>query len=560
MTFMDELSETGGGKKVLRARIARRLTCRPSLAPFAVFLLIMTIATISTITVERNARADAEAHMREVSHNVSRELDQRVSSQIAFLQAGASLFTINGDVDSPAFKTFVDELLVDSEPIGAHGIGWAQVVERENLTRLEARESREATVPFAVHPNPSGAADNLTIVTYLEPETPENLSVLGFNLTSDPARKQALDMAAEMGKPVASGKLQTIYREDEQQTGFLILVPVFDGKRADKRVKGFVFCPFDTRAALDAVISVSAHREMNLRLYDGDPLPANLLASQLVGRGTGNRVREQIEVANQILTIEVESTSEFLLSNLAIERLLLGLVIATLLALLIRILILQVIDGQARLDHLAQQNSIRDSLSRELNHRVKNALSNVLSIISLTRRRSSSLDHFADSLEGRIRSLSATHDLLAHSEWSATSLRSVLEAELGTWDNRSDGAIHLSGPDTMLAPNDALSLGLAMHELATNAAKYGALSQGDGQVHVTWRLQSEDLVALEWRETGGPAVADDCEPGFGTDLIQKVVAHELKHPVDLQFNADGVRCLLRVRVRQRGEFAIRQNS
>jgi two-component sensor histidine kinase len=221
-----------------------------------------------------------------------------------------------------------------------------------------------------------------------------------------------------------------------------------------------------------------------------------------------------------------------------------------------RLLTQQAIEDQASLDWLAEQNSIRDTLTRELNHRVKNTLANVLSIVSLTRRRATNLDDFAEGLDGRIRALSATHDLLTQSEWGTTPIEAVINAELAPYA-RSEGALTTAGPDVELAPNDALSLGLAIHELATNAAKYGALSAAGGTVRVTWALDRDDLASVRWVESGGPPVPATRPRGFGTDLIEKIVAHELRHPVDLRFNKEGVLCTLYVPVRQPSEFELR---
>ena len=137
----------------------------------------------------------------------------------------------------------------------------------------------------------------------------------------------------------------------------------------------------------------------------------------------------------------------------------------------------QATENEAALRWFEEQASIRNSLTRELNHRVKNTLANVLSIIALTRRRADNLDEFAEGLDGRIRALSATHDLLTQSDWGTTPIRAVVDAELAPYPQADEQRIEVVGPDVQLAPNDALSLGLAIHELATNAAKYGALGQ-----------------------------------------------------------------------------------
>jgi two-component sensor histidine kinase len=217
----------------------------------------------------------------------------------------------------------------------------------------------------------------------------------------------------------------------------------------------------------------------------------------------------------------------------------------------------QATEDEAALDWLEEQASIRNSLTRELNHRVKNTLANVLSIIALTRRRARNLDEFVEGLDGRIRALSATHDLLTQSDWGTTQIRAVVDAELAPYRQTDEHRIAIDGPDVSLAPNDALSLGLAIHELATNAAKYGALTRSGGEVSIQWELLSPLRVRLEWKERGGPPVKADRGRGFGTDLIEKIVANELDSPVQLDFDAEGVSCVLTIPVREPTAFAIR---
>jgi len=215
-------------------------------------------------------------------------------------------------------------------------------------------------------------------------------------------------------------------------------------------------------------------------------------------------------------------------------------------------------EDRAVLEWLTRESAIRNSLTRELNHRVKNTLANVLSIVALTRRRASTIDDFAESLTGRVRALSATHDLLSHSDWSDAPLESVIRSELAPYMADQDSHVELSGPEISLAPNDALSLGLAIHELATNAAKYGALGRETGRIHIHWQLVSPEVAEVHWREAGGPPVVPPAKRGFGRDLLEKIVAHELRSAVDLQFHPEGVECRLRVPVRRLSDFELRR--
>src|SRR5690606_3583456 len=271
----------------------------------------------------------------------------------------------------------------------------------------------------------------------------------------------------------------------------------------------------------------------------------------------GKMAIERVAIGTEPWMLMVRQPVDWGLSILSIATIVFGLLVASLLMLLVRMLTRQTLEDEATLRWFEEQASIRNSLTRELNHRVKNTLANVLSIIALTRRRASDLDEFADGLDGRIRALSATHDLLTQSDWGTTPIRAVIEAELVPYAQDGDHEVELQGPDIQLAPNDALSLGLATHELATNAAKYGALSKPGGKIAVHWRLIAEALVRVEWQESGGPPVTPRRGRGFGTDLIERIVAHELKNPVELTFDPAGVRCVLTIAVRQPSTFAIR---
>jgi two-component sensor histidine kinase len=157
-----------------------------------------------------------------------------------------------------------------------------------------------------------------------------------------------------------------------------------------------------------------------------------------------------------------------------------------------------------------------------------------------------------------LRALSATHDILSQSDWTEAAIGDIVHSELAPYIEAGEGQIDMHGPTISLAPNDALSLGLAIHELATNAAKYGALSVPGGRVAVDWRMASATIAEIYWRERGGPRVEPPKRRGFGLDLIEKVVAHELRAPVDLDFASEGVQCMLQVPVRRPGEFSLRQ--
>jgi PAS domain S-box-containing protein len=188
----------------------------------------------------------------------------------------------------------------------------------------------------------------------------------------------------------------------------------------------------------------------------------------------------------------------------------------------------------------------RKTLNAELDHRVKNALATVTAVISHTEQGSRSVADFAAALEGRIRSMAATHELLSSRHWQELSLIELIRRELAPYAASKNTEI--SGPTVLLKPEAGQALAMVLHELATNAAKYGALSTNEGRVLIRWdrRLNGRPLsnLVLEWREVGGPLVDAPGKSSYGTDTIHDLIPYEFGGTVDLVFAPEGLRCRL----------------
>ncbi len=527
----------------------------PRAVPVAIFLLIAAITALSVYSIERGNDQRAVAQVRNQVTAIASRLEQRANASSAYLRAGAALLATLDEIEASTFRRFVSELRLNSDAQAGDGIGWAMVVGPDGVQQFEARASEQMPGGIRLHPGLQGRPVAVPI-TFLEPDTERSRRALGFDMYSEPVRRAAMREAARTAEPTASGKV-VLAQETGRAPGFLIYMPVFQPSPGGRRLKGFIYSPFDAQDFLEAALELEDAEDYSVRLYDSTDRLENLLAATSSGEGSGTVYREPISIANHRWVLEVESAGAATLSGLSMLTLIFGTLVASLLMLVVRMLTKQALEDETALQWFQEQASIRNSLTRELNHRVKNTLANVLSIIALTRRRATDLTEFADGLDGRIRALSATHDLLTQSDWGTTPIRSVVDAELVPYAEASQHQVDLQGPAVELAPNDALSLGLAIHELATNAAKYGALSTPGGQVKVHWTLGSPRLVRVHWQESGGPPVVPPKVRGFGTDLIEKIVASELKSPVSLNFNPDGVSCTLTVPVREPSEFAMR---
>jgi len=184
-------------------------------------------------------------------------------------------------------------------------------------------------------------------------------------------------------------------------------------------------------------------------------------------------------------------------------------------------------------------------LLRELTHRCKNLLAVIHAIARQTASRTRSVEDFLDRFSARLVAIGASHDLLIADDWHGASLRMLVEQQLGEHADRFGEQIAIEGEDVMLKPEAVQNLGLALHELATNAQKYGSLSEPDGQVSIRWQFCEEaSKLRLTWQEKGGPPVRPPERSGFGRAMIETVVSRALEGDVNLTFPPKGVRCVI----------------
>jgi len=524
-----------------------------------IFLLVSAITALSVYAIEQVEIQRAEAQHRQMAIAASSAVERLVNANAVYLRAGSLLTAERADPER-AFDTFARQLDTDRSLQAGGALGWSAVLPSEEVPALEARLRQKGVAGFAVHPRPMGGL--VMPMIYLHPDSPAARRGLGFDVFSESSRRIALERAMRSGSPVISGSVQlAVPDRNGRRTGFAMFMPVYGPDHGRRQLVGVLSRGFAAQSFLTSALSAERLQDYGVALYDVEKPGAPPLAVIGEQARSADRIRREMELAGHRMRLEISPPAPSALSNLSLLTLLFGMMVAALLLILARLVTQQAAEDRAALAWFEEQASIRNSLTRELNHRVKNTLANVLSIVALTRRRTDNIDDFVAGLIGRVRALSATHDLLTQSEWGTTPIRAVISAELAPYAaanlDFADRAVVLRGPHVELAPNDALSLGLAIHELATNAAKYGALSQPGGRVEVAWEMLTDKLARIDWSEQGGPPVPEQRRRGFGTELIEKIVAHELRNPVDLRFDTDGVRCTLIVPVRTPAAFQMR---
>ena len=185
---------------------------------------------------------------------------------------------------------------------------------------------------------------------------------------------------------------------------------------------------------------------------------------------------------------------------------------------------------------------------RELSHRSKNILSVVQSMATQVARQTDSFDDFVLGFSRRLCAFAETHDLLVMAEWQGVEIRELIRVHLAPFHNLSDNSVLIEGPQLKLSSKAAEQIGLALHELGTNAVKYGALSVPTGMVKIRWDLETDEthnsLLRLIWKEVGGPPVEEPQRQGFGDIVLTKVVPVSLRGTASLEFEPEGIKWVL----------------
>ena len=529
----------------------------PRVAPIAAFVLAMLATMLVALMAERANRVEQRLAVTERVSALGQDIERRAAVTQAYLIAGAALFGSGIEVDQPTFDRFAAALHNDSDDQGIVALGWSV---RRSANRLIANSVTASGAQQDQDGQPAGSRGTVDSIKYIAPLNAVNRMALGYDMHSEANRRAAMDRAALTGKPTVTGIVHLI-QDGAAPTrgGFLMYMPVYNSSAAAPvAVKGYIYGVLRADDFIMAAVRHQASGPLDLEVYDEAETASRLMVRLGKPIADGRAVTRKISIADHQWVVKSSTAPISTLSKTGMLILLSGLIIASLLLFIVRLAIQQALFDRHQLLVREEQDSIRATLTRELNHRVKNTLANVLSILSLSRRSAHDLDSFVVSFDGRVRALSATHNLLMQTSWGPTSIVEVIQTEMAPYFEDDRRKIVLDGPDVVIAPNDALSLGLLIHELVTNAAKFGALSTAAGSLSLTWSITPAQQILFDWREEGGPPLPADRKRGFGSDLIEKVISRELRSDIKLEFPPSGVRCTFLVPIRLVGDFALRK--
>ncbi|CFX51412.1 putative Sensor histidine kinase [Candidatus Filomicrobium marinum] len=483
------------------------------------------------------------------------EIERSTTAYEHMLRGTQALFETLPAVSRTQFRRYVEALRITENFPGIKGIGFAAV-----LTRTE-RDAHIAAVRGEGFPSydlkPKEDRDIYSAVVFVEPFV-QNREVLGFDMWSEPVRRAAMIRARDTGLPAASGyvtSLQTKEANSDSSSGFLLYLPLYrenmpTGTVEERRaaLRGFIYSPLRVKELMKSVVERQYPRPdrfTSIAIFDatGGADPKQLYQSENLTDGMSaarSKPRFSVEAARDLYganwLLRFESTPEFEQSidySGAHTLLAAGLMATALLS----FLVLSIGQRQAMADEANERMSL---MTRELAHRVKNTLAVVQSIATRSLSDGRNVEEAREVFSKRLHALARAHTLLLDSSWSGAPLRELVQAELEAFGARAI----VSGPDVQLSAGTAQTLALILHELATNAVKYGAMSNSTGRVSVRWNVVGRGRNAVcrfEWQESGGPPVNEPTRRGFGQTLLRQSLAHGPDSQPKITFAAEGLR-------------------
>lgn len=535
---------------------------RLSAAPAIVALVGLIATGIGAFLIDSATESRERASFESAVDQANGSIEARLGTYVAVLRAASGLFAASDEVTSAEFRRFAEHVEIRRRYPGIQGIGFSLRIPPGQERAVEARMRAQGASDFRIEP-PSRPGTETHAILYLQPQDARNHAAMGFNMHSEARRAEAMDRARDTGQPALSGKV--ILRQEidsDRQAGFLIYKPVYSGDAAmltsvearREHLLGFVYAPFRAGDLLRTIMAEINQQRLAYAVYDGPPVQRNLLfhdGSDVDLARARFWAERTVSVAGRNWTVRYYADPQYWPAS---DRILT-------LAFIAGGLVAALIGGWA----MAAQVRAREAAEREialravaatrqkllldeLNHRVKNTLATVQSVASQSLRNARDIGQGRRDFEARLLSLSKAHNLLTLDNWRGASLADLAETELEPYRSAGAGRVKIEGEEVWLAPNTAVAMGMAFHELATNAAKYGALSAPQGRVMVTWKLTRPEhaprRLVIRWIEADGPEVRPPERRGFGSRLLLSGLAHQLNGEVDLDFRKEGVRCTI----------------
>lgn len=504
--------------------------------------------TAATVRLENQAIA---IRFERVADLVSSRIQQRMIQHVALLRATRSyLDARTAPVTVPEFARYVSGLELQSDYQGIQGIGFAALLPASEADRARARIA--AAHGRQVAARPPGDQPLVGPIVMLEPLDQRNRHAIGYDMFSEPVRREAMATALETGEAQATGPVELVQEiTADKQAGFLIYTPTRAGLfgMSERRDGGFVYAPFRAGDLHAAVLAALPDLPLSLRTVDAlapehplfDNTPADVPA-----RLAAQAITREIPIAGRQWQMTMIPHPGFSgwgdrSASLMVAALSLLLVIAVGGA--TRNFIRALAEAERAAALSAREAEQRALLLREMQHRIKNHLARIQAIARQTMRAAADLPEFGRIFAARLSAMAKAQDAVNRDGQQSAVLRELLLGEIGGVVEADRAKAMLNGPPVRLNGREAQALGLVAYELSTNAMKYSADAQAL-TIRIEWRLETRgaaDWLVLRWIEPEAlPAETDDNSGGFGTQLIHALIEGDLEGEFSRAFDADGM--------------------
>lgn len=507
-----------------------------------------------------------EAQEADRAARVAMQVDTRLRDQLALLEGVRALYQSDMAASGPGIRAYLSALKPQARAPGMQGIGIALAMRKATPAAAEARLAENYGEAIKVWPatdQPVGFP-----IVLIEPDDTRNHRALGYDMYSEPVRREAMRRAWQTGEAAASGIVELVQEGTgaRKQPGFLIYVPVYANApvmgdvaplataseataagdtvataRGARPIEGFVYAPFRIADLMTAALGAQLDTVDGIEVFAGDG-PA---APRVFGHGRlGWDAHEAtLRVADRQWTMRISYGRFLERLGRPLFILLAGVALALLAVQLHRVQHRRVGAAQALAAEEARHAAERELMMGEMAHRMKNAFARIGALARITLRESSDLADFETRFDGRLRALSDAKQMLVAGAVDSVDLGTIVRRELETAGWSADRLAVVTGPDVALDDEGAQAIALAVHELVTNSVKYGALA-GQGELSADWRRDG-DAIEFSWTESGLAEPPDVENESFGTQFIRSLIERQLKGSWDRR--ADGHSLVITIR-------------
>ena len=484
-------------------------------------------------------------------------IESRVELNLAMLSAAhAFAMAEDGDVSREGFRAFYGALGIDDSTSGLRGIGLLRVVGTGEEAEVAAEVARRLGPHATVWPETDQKLR--AAVTLFEPYDKLSATGIGFDMFTDPQRRDAIEAAIATGRAHATGRILLGKAAGaERIPGFLVFLHLGQASISTASVgdggSTMLYAAFRAADLFNAALGRAPLLPVNAEVYVGDTTAENLLyRSETPPQNPegGVVVKRKLEVAGQNWTILFRPSGTFAAPSSKTVPVMLGLfglLLATAIAFIARYRE-RAYEAVALMQENAERSLFeKDLMLQEMKHRIKNSITRVLAIARQTAAGASDIAEFSNSFGSRLQAMAASQDMLTRSRWQKAELAELLRIELGQAFGKDLPEDMLSGPRVLLDEATTQALGLTFHELATNALKYGDITG----LKVSWRVERPETgrrLKLIWQESGLQGIKKPEKAGFGTKLIDMNVTRELDGTIERDFRDEGLRISIDVPV------------